>query len=854
MTLHALMLAGCAIAAPLHAQTAEPVATYDLPAQELGSALRAIGRQAGREIIFEADAVDGLRARPLRGRWTARDAVAQLLEGTGLEARSEDGAIIIRGRSQAAALDRGTGADIVVTGTHIRTSEPVSPVRTDSRRDIERRGRTTLGDYIRDLPQNFGGGQNPGIVGGGVQGGNENLAATSALNLRGLGADATLTLINGHRVAYDGAVQGVDISAIPLAALDRIEIVADGASALYGSDAVGGVANVILRRDAEGLWTSARLGGATDGGNFQQQYSAVSGARWQGGGFMVAGDLNRSTAIDAGQRSITRALDPSKTLLPRQRQVSGVLTGHQTLGAAELTLDAQYSRRTSFMAEPLSTTADARIDGNVYAPSAESWSVTPAVGFDIAAGWRAQLIGTYGQSLTKAPGEAYAGGALASTSHVFYDNRLATVELRLDGTLVDLPGGPLGLAVGGGYRRFTLQSRSRIEAGEIVIPLLNIDRRERVAFGYGELALPLFGPANRRPGLDFLQLTAAIRYEHYAGIDGVASPKFGAVWRPVPDVTLRTNWARSFKAPTFYQRYRTYQALLVPGSDFGETGPLRDRPVLYLAGGNADLEPERATSWTVSARYAPAAVPALRLELSWFRIRYRNRVANPIASVLGLFQNPVYDSLITFDPDATLQAALIAPAGGAFGLQNFTAAPYDPSTVYAVVDARSQNSANQAIDGIDLNAAYAFSLRSGGTIDLTASASRLDSDRRLIEGQPALPAAGVLFYPPHWRAQGGAVFAQDGVTLSVFVNYLAGVRDNRIQPEERVRGFVTTDLVARISGRGIFEGVDLTLAAINLFNRKPAVIRTSRAVDPPYDSTNGSVVGRMLNITLARQW
>src|SRR3546814_6163063 len=93
----------------------------------------------------------------------------------------------------------------------------------------------------------------------------ENLASTSTLNLRGLGPDATLTLINGHRIAYDGAFQGVDISAIPLAALDRLEIVADGASALYGSDAVGGVANIILLRDFDGIWSSARISGTTEG-------------------------------------------------------------------------------------------------------------------------------------------------------------------------------------------------------------------------------------------------------------------------------------------------------------------------------------------------------------------------------------------------------------------------------------------------------------------------------------------------------------------------------------------------------------------------------------------------------------
>src|SRR3546814_14811571 len=116
-----------------------------------------------------------------------------------------------------------------------------------------------------------------GLGGGGAEGGKENGGASSGLTLRGLGPDATLTLINGHRVAYDGAIQGVDISAIPLAALDRIEIVADGSSALYGSDAVAGVANVLLRKDYQGLWTSARIAGTTDGGDFQQEYNPEIG-------------------------------------------------------------------------------------------------------------------------------------------------------------------------------------------------------------------------------------------------------------------------------------------------------------------------------------------------------------------------------------------------------------------------------------------------------------------------------------------------------------------------------------------------------------------------------------------------
>src|SRR3546814_10504025 len=89
-----------------------------------------------------------------------------------------------------------------------------------TRRDAELLGQTDLGQIIRDLPQNFSGGQNPTITAAG-QGGFTNVSGSSAINLRGLGPDASLTLFNGHRVAFDAISQGVDISAIPLSAIER---------------------------------------------------------------------------------------------------------------------------------------------------------------------------------------------------------------------------------------------------------------------------------------------------------------------------------------------------------------------------------------------------------------------------------------------------------------------------------------------------------------------------------------------------------------------------------------------------------------------------------------------------------
>ncbi len=123
---------------------------------------------------------------------------------------------------------------------------------TLDRTAIQNSGYANTAELMRTLPQNFGGGIQPTTLGTLGESTN-NISSASTLNLRGLGAESTLTLIDGHRIASDGFVGGVvDVSAIPLAAVDRVEVLTDGASAIYGADAVGGVVNFILRQDYDG--------------------------------------------------------------------------------------------------------------------------------------------------------------------------------------------------------------------------------------------------------------------------------------------------------------------------------------------------------------------------------------------------------------------------------------------------------------------------------------------------------------------------------------------------------------------------------------------------------------------------
>jgi outer membrane receptor protein involved in Fe transport len=149
---------------------------------------------------------------------------------------------------------------IEVTGSSIRRvdAEGPAPLVTITREMIEKSGQSTVSDILRSQTLNNGGAFDEKFT-------NSFAPGTSGVSLRGLGQNTTLVLINGRRVANYAFAQNltdafVDLNSIPLAAIERIEILKDGASAIYGSDAIAGVINVILRRDFRGAEVTASYG------------------------------------------------------------------------------------------------------------------------------------------------------------------------------------------------------------------------------------------------------------------------------------------------------------------------------------------------------------------------------------------------------------------------------------------------------------------------------------------------------------------------------------------------------------------------------------------------------------------
>jgi iron complex outermembrane receptor protein len=184
--------------------------------------------------------------------------------------------------AKVAAADATSGLEeIVVTGTAIKglNAETALPVQVLKAEDIQRTGATSTEELFRTITAASAAGSTQTAQGTGFQTG-----SLSAISLRGLGSGRTLILINGRRSSVygggsaGGAGNSVDISAIPLAAIERVEILKDGASSLYGSDAIAGVVNFILKEDYQGLEVNALAGTPTrDGGGTTESFSAFGG-------------------------------------------------------------------------------------------------------------------------------------------------------------------------------------------------------------------------------------------------------------------------------------------------------------------------------------------------------------------------------------------------------------------------------------------------------------------------------------------------------------------------------------------------------------------------------------------------
>jgi iron complex outermembrane recepter protein len=213
---------------------------------------------------------------------------------------------LAHGQDPASAPVLSTLERVVVTGTHIPQPEieGALPVQVLRREEIERSGVTTVEQLLERVPANF----NPFNAAATI--GEPTRPGLSSANLRGLGGGSTLVLLNGRRLAnyaFDG--ESVDLNSIPLAAIDRVEVLKDGASAIYGTDAIAGVINFILRKDFAGAEISADLAATQHGGGNGGYVNAAFGTgdpALDGYNVFAALSYQKDQALKARDREFAR--------------------------------------------------------------------------------------------------------------------------------------------------------------------------------------------------------------------------------------------------------------------------------------------------------------------------------------------------------------------------------------------------------------------------------------------------------------------------------------------------------------------------------------------------------------------
>ncbi|HEL3197662.1 TPA: TonB-dependent receptor plug domain-containing protein, partial [Stenotrophomonas maltophilia] len=191
---------------------------------------------------------------------------------------------------------------IQVTGSAIRSVdiETQQPIIAITRAMIEQQGFTTIADLLQNLTSTGA----PTISRARALASGENVGGYY-VNIRNLGATRTLVLVNGKRLgATTSGLQ--DLSQIPMSAVERIDVLKDGASSLYGSDAIAGVVNIITRKNYEGLEVSMQHGQFSQGDGKDSTFSLVTGARGERGGYTLALEYQKSDPVFARDREFSR--------------------------------------------------------------------------------------------------------------------------------------------------------------------------------------------------------------------------------------------------------------------------------------------------------------------------------------------------------------------------------------------------------------------------------------------------------------------------------------------------------------------------------------------------------------------
>lgn len=777
--------------------------------------------------------------------------------------------------SDAAELGR-----ITVTGSHISRLdvEGPTPVLVVTRQDIERTGVMTVGELMQQLPIDNGGTFNDTANNTFANGG-------TGVSLRGLGANTVLVLINGRRATNYGFANRfstftsfVDLNSIPLGIVERVEVLKDGASAIYGSDAIAGVINVILRDDVEGAEIDLRYGQADEPGADELMLNAVFGAvgtrssatlmasytsrdkmflrdreisqsadhSAQGGfdflSYRAANDENFNPlpgdGCDVRPLTIT---DPFGTCaynynahiaLPGATRIS--LTG---LFTHDLGADMEFRAELGYMnAISDNVSAPITMDDNddMLAPASNPWNVGAVDYFDFwyrsedigprlsdtetdnvravfelsglvfNGNWDWQLGAVYNRAVTTdnqenfvnkermqaalfggldfnndliiTPNEHYniwtpvsnpidpgLSAALRARPFRRSETELKSFDGNISGPVLDLPAGPLSLAVGFEARDESLLDRSD-SASEANLILgsggVSSEGSRSQSSVYTEASIPI---------TETLEAQVAARYEDYDGFGSETNPKLAAMWRPLDWLLVRGSWGKGFRAPSLaelflgrsisFQNYVDEIRCPVTGSNVDCT---LDKQLDTT--GNQLLEPETSESFSVGVVVEVPFLENLTVGLDYWNFEHTDMISDIEVDDIMEGEAGCFNGLPSCDP---VLAALVtrtpaSPADIGLGI---------PGSI-STVTSQFLNLSEQSTSGYDLELRYLHDTSRWGSFRLTSYLTYVDSYEFRLRPMDPLEERSGQYLQPRLRATTDVSWNYNDFQIGLYNRYM----------------------------------------------------------------------------------
>ncbi|MEJ0025929.1 MAG: TonB-dependent receptor [Rhizomicrobium sp.] len=835
------------------AQAADQTYQFDIPAESLGQALTDFSRASSQQIVFSEDATNGRATKGLHGRYTAAQALAVLLAGTDLQVETNSaGVMMVRSKNSGAASNEGAGnpntavETVTVTGTHLRNVEPLSPLITLTNQDLQTQGYTRLDDALNALPMASKIGVTPASnpTSGFGEGASYNAGFASGVNLRGLGQGATLVLLNGHPLPGSSYGFTTDISGIPVSAIDRAEILPDGASATYGADAVAGVVNIITRTDYDGFEAGARITSVADGKAPNFGGYLLGGYDWGSGDLVLNYDHEKDNPLYATSRSFTATAVAPENLLPSSDSSSIFGAVRQSI-TSDLTLSADVV----FSDKHIFTNQAYAAYSYRYGDSGSNLVADASLDYALPADWHISLSGQFARGRDN--DSDLFGGILY---HDVFRNEQWSGEFRADGDLFALASGDVKLAVGG-----VLTGASNLAALSVIT---SYARETQSA--YGELFLPILGNGSTILGLKSFNIDVAGRYDHYSDFGGTFNPKYSAVLEVNDGLSLHGSYGSSFRAPPLYllnPNARNYAYILPTPNPNSPTG---ESLTLGLDTAGPYLRPERANSFEFGTTYKPEDVPGLKLDLSYFDISYKDKIV--LIDQEGFLYNVIEDAaqlgpLVNLHPtQAQINAALNAPGRQVY---NYTTGPWTPSELTAIAQLGFQNAATSHPKGLDAAVRYDLNVDTGHFYASGAISYFLSYETRITPQATPYTSLDTPYRPVRLRAKMDFGWDLDEWAAHGRINYVGGYHNPSDTSCAGIQGCAVSEYVTFDAGisynlaaddaHSLSSGVRLSLDVINLFNESPPYVY-GNGTGQNFDPINADPLGRAFSFTLSKKF